>query len=139
MKVCYLAHPVAGDVADNMNRARQWLRYLIDTQPEIAFCAPWLPYLDVLDEDNPAHRERGMRDDLAIAERCDGIVLCGGRISSGMRRELDAIAALNGFAVDLTMCGAMPPWLARDVAMADDQRNAAEIAALFAQALRMIP
>ena len=33
-------------------------------------------------------RERGMRDDIAILERCDVILLVGGRISSGMEAEV---------------------------------------------------
>jgi hypothetical protein len=31
----------------------------------------------------------GVGDDCAVVERCDGIVLVGGRISSGMRREME--------------------------------------------------
>lgn len=34
-------------------------------------------------------REAGLVDDCAVVERCDGIVLVGGRISSGMRREME--------------------------------------------------
>lgn len=107
-QVVYLAHPVSGDVAANIARAMRWLRWLMDNEPDVAFCCPWLPYLDVLNEDNAEHRARGLRDDVEIAKRCDGIVLCGGRLSGGMALERDAVIAAGGFVIDLTGFGDEP-------------------------------
>lgn len=83
--VMYVAHPVSGDVEANLARARRWLRWLVDCYPGFAFCLPWMAYVQALDE--ATHRERGLRDDLEMLRRCDGIILVGGRLSSGMALE----------------------------------------------------
>jgi len=128
--VVYLAHPVAPTaeqaaeirllvadatdeevtttlVARNLGSARSWLRWLVE-HTDWAVCAPWMPYVEVLPDDGQI-RERGLRDDCAMAARCDAIVLCGGRVSSGMQRELDAVVAAGGAVIDLTAVGAHPP------------------------------
>ena len=102
--IVFLSHPLTGD-ADNVNRAHGWLRWLIDRVPDWAFVAAWLPYVDVLDDDQPEHRVRGMRDSCAVAARCDGIVLVGGRVSRGMRDEGVACVAAGGWVADLTFLG----------------------------------
>ncbi|MDQ3276637.1 MAG: hypothetical protein M3Q39_16805 [Actinomycetota bacterium] len=106
--VVYLAHPLGGDVEGNAARARRWLRWLMDSEPSVAFCCPWLPFVDVGDDDSPPARARGLRDDVAIAARCDGIVLCGGDVTPGMQLELDAVVAAGGWVADLTFLGAEP-------------------------------
>ena len=93
--VVYFAHPVgardAEGVAANLAAARLWFARLLDLWPAVALCAPWLPYLDVL-EDTGTNRERGLRDDLELVRRCDAIVLCGPRVSHGMELErLEAV------------------------------------------------
>jgi hypothetical protein len=95
-------------VKGNLARARRWLAALIANVPDVAWCMPWLPYLSVLEE-TPANRERGLRDDCAIAARCDGIVLVGGRVSSGMEREEMAVRYAGGWSLDATYFGKEPP------------------------------
>lgn len=126
MKVVYLAHPVAppcgcGDECDgiavgamgpvdcNCLGARRWLLWAIESHPDVAFCMPWLPYVDVMPDDGVANRERGMRDDIAMAIRCDEIWLVGGRVSRGMKKERDAMEAFGKTVVDLTHMGIEPP------------------------------
>lgn len=109
--VLYVAHPLApteeetsrigkitihGQLANsssialraNIDRALRWLAWLRKSFPETTFIAPWIASV-MSGEDNadPKQREAGLVDDCAAVERCDGIVLCGGRISSGMQRE----------------------------------------------------
>jgi len=115
MEIVYLAHPLGGDVDANAARARRWLRWLMDTCPQYAFCCPWLPFVDVgypddkrgpgaIDPDSmPEYRARCLRDDIAIAARCDGIVLVGDRVSPGMAQERDAVVASGGWVADLTI------------------------------------
>lgn len=101
-ELVYVAHPLSGDIAGNAARVRRWLRWLIDREPDVAFTCAWLPYVDVLDDAVPEHRARGLRDCLVTAERVNGIVLCGGVISSGMRQELQVVLAFGGWVADLT-------------------------------------
>lgn len=112
VNVWYLAHPVSGDVPANLARAGRWLRWLRLRCPHVTIIAPWLgPLLAGLENDSdPADRERGLRDCCAVVERCDGIILCGGRVSSGMQREVDALCAHGqGYVADLTSLGDEPP------------------------------
>lgn len=74
----------------NIQSALRWLAWLRKSFPEITFIAPWIA--DILagaDDSDPAARERGLVDCCAVVERCDGIVLVGGRVSTGMARERD--------------------------------------------------
>lgn len=92
--VLYVAHPLgapdARGIQANILRALRWLAWLRKTYPNITFIAPWIAaVLAGADDSDPAAREAGLVDDCAVVERCDGIVLCGGRISSGMRREME--------------------------------------------------
>lgn len=74
----------------NLERAMRWLSWLRRSFPETTFIAPWIAIvLSGADDSNPVVRERAMQDNFAVIERCDGIVLCGPRISEGMRREME--------------------------------------------------
>jgi hypothetical protein len=107
MKVLYLAHPVSGDITGNIIRARRWLRFFARHAPSVVVICPWLPDLEVLPlrDDVPDQRERGLQRCEAAAALCDGVVLAGGRISEGMRRE----AAVAKKVYDLTLLGPCPP------------------------------
>lgn len=109
MTLLYLASPVSGDVPNNLRRALRWLAYLTATRTE-HIIAPWIAGLMAGEDDNdPAQRERGLQTCVEAARRCDGIILVGGRISSGMRREMDAVREAGGRVIDLTHMGAEPP------------------------------
>lgn len=101
-EVVYLACPLGGDVAINAARARRWLRWLMDREPDVAFCCPWLPFVDVGNDDDDPYHARCLRDAIAIARRCNTIVLCGATISPGMRLELEAVLDAGGDVADLT-------------------------------------
>jgi hypothetical protein len=74
----------------NIQRALRWLAWLRKSFPRITFIAPWIATIESLHgDDSPEVREAGLVDDCAVVERCDGIVLCGGRVSVGMERELN--------------------------------------------------
>jgi len=77
-------------VKRNIERAMAWLAWLRRSFPGDTFMAPWIAScLAGADDDDAAQREAGLRDACAVVTRCDGIVLCGPRISSGMVRERD--------------------------------------------------
>lgn len=115
MKVVYMCHPVAGDIKGNLARAKRWLRWLEENYP-IAIVASWITECEVWDDNNPEQRAAGLERDKAVLERCDGIVLVGGRISNGMAIER-AHAESKGLPVtDMTGLGAEPPRGTIDVA-----------------------
>jgi hypothetical protein len=123
--VLYVAHPLAPTsecmapfTADdragareaalqaNLARAMRWLSWLRRSFPEVTFIAPWIAaVLSGEDDSDSAQREAGLVDADAVVPRCDGIVLCGGRISSGMMRE----RAVARRCWDLTDLGDQPP------------------------------
>jgi hypothetical protein len=80
----------------NLDRALRWLAWLRKSFPETTFIAPWIAsVLAGADDADPAQREAGLVDACAVVERCDGIVLCGPRISSGMRRKMEHGERMN--------------------------------------------
>lgn len=112
----------------NIARAMRWLDWLRRSFVETTFIAPWITsILAGADDSDPVQREAGMLDCLATVERCDGIVLVGDRISSGMRRETEhgthrLLSGCSWFSLaptlgdvpefqvyDLTKLGAEPP------------------------------
>lgn len=146
--ILYVAHPVSPTDAEmaiasgsistlptmtvainrNLKRAMRWLDWLRRSFPETTFVAPWIAsILAGADDSDPVQREAGMLDCLATIERCDGIVLVGDRISSGMRRETEhgthrLLSGCSWFSLaptlgdvpefqvyDLTKLGAEPP------------------------------
>lgn len=135
-RVLYMAHPLSplqGEIlaepsdfpesmrvelalTGNLHRALRWLAWLRATFPRVTFMAPWIATVQSLHgDDSSAVREAGLVDDCAVVERCDGIVLCGGRISSGMQIELahgtgHSWDRPDGFRVyDLVAIGREPP------------------------------
>lgn len=108
--VLYVAHPLgapdAAGVRANLERAMRWLAWLRRTFPETTFVAPWIASVLAGDDDaDPAQREAGLVDADAVIPRLDGVVLVGGRESSGMTRE----ATRARRAWDLTGLGDEPP------------------------------
>jgi hypothetical protein len=66
----------------------RWLSWLRRSFPETTFVAPWIAaVLSGEDDGDPKQREAGLVDADTLIPRVDGVVLCGGRISSGMERE----------------------------------------------------
>jgi len=109
--VIYMAAPVGArdpeTIDSNLERARRWLRWLVASVPW-AVSVPWMPYVETFDE-TPANRERGLRDDLTMLERCDAIVLCGGRVSAGMAMERDHAHRHGLRIISLVDLGEEPP------------------------------
>ena len=97
-------------VRRNVDRALDWLRWLV-IHTDWIVSAPWIPYALSLDDTNPADRSRGMHDSRAMAAVAGGIVLVGGRLSTGM--DSDRAGVINrrtpGPVVDLIDLGVRPP------------------------------
>jgi hypothetical protein len=98
----------------NVQNAHAWLRALV-LSTDMAIIAPWLPYIQALDDGNPEHRARGMRDSQAAAAHCTVAILVGGRISSGMREDAERVLRVGGDLIALQYLERPPTDLAQRV------------------------
>lgn len=78
-------------IAFNIERALRWWRWLHIGFPEVVWTMPWYAGVIASDDTVPELRERGLRDNCEVARRCDALMACGPRISSGIRREGTAL------------------------------------------------
>ncbi len=97
----YMAHPVAGDVAANLAKAKQWLRALQDANPTTVIIAPWITSCEIYDDD-PEQRAAGILRSCYAIEKCSAIILVGGGISVGMEIEMECAIRAGVFVYDLT-------------------------------------
>lgn len=109
MTLIYLAHPVGGDVAGNLRRARLWWQWIEAHRTNVAVVAPWVTSCEWQDDANPSEREAGLRRCEAVVARCDELWLVGGRISAGMERERQAALRAGVKVIDLIHLGADAP------------------------------
>jgi hypothetical protein len=90
MKICYIAHPIGGDVEGNLRDLRRIIRKINLEFPDVVPFCPY--YADVVSLDDSILRERGggLRNDIEIIERKipHEIWLTGLKISKGMRLEI---------------------------------------------------
>lgn len=109
----YVAHPVGALTRDgvmaNVARAQRWLRWLILSFPDVSFVVPWMPYVMVLDDHDPAQRARGMADGAEVLTRCDRIDLVGGDLTTGMEAELRLAMKLGHRVENHLKYGPEPP------------------------------
>ena len=109
--VYWMCHPLAGNVQDNLHRAKMWYCYLLHERHKLGFdvAADWILWCEVLDDTNPECRADGLRFDCAMVQKLDGVVLVGGRISGGMQQEAEAARNCGKPVKDLTHLGVVPP------------------------------
>jgi hypothetical protein len=93
-RIWYVGHPVrpvGGEtINSNLDSAEAFKRALQHRYQSDVFLAEYVEWIRTgIDDDAiPELRERGLERSCLVARRCDGIVLCGPRVSSGMVREL---------------------------------------------------
>ena len=92
-KLIYIASPYAGDIEANTAFAKKACRYAIH-QGHTPI-AVHLLYPQMLDDAEPTEREIGLRLGHRVLEVCDELWLCGGRVSSGMAREIEEAQQLG--------------------------------------------
>jgi hypothetical protein len=103
-RVVYLAAPFTGDPGGNLERARRWVAWLMEREPDVAVQCSWM----ALGEVPRDQVERVLLDCEALAATCEWIVLVGGRVTAGMERELQACIEGGGYVADLTSLGPDP-------------------------------
>jgi len=88
-KIIYIAHPIGGDVVENIKKVLSIVRDLSIENEVIPF-APYIVDVQALDDSNPIERGIGFTHNMAMFERgiIDEVWIYGGRISNGMATEI---------------------------------------------------
>ena len=92
----YICSPYSGDTQTNTLRAREYCRAAMEEG--YLPVAPHLYFPQFLDDTLPEERETGLCIFERLLVRCAEVWVFGGRISSGMKREM-ACAEANGIPV----------------------------------------
>lgn len=81
MKKVYICSPLGGDVSANLERAKQYARYVFSCG-----AAPVVPhfYALVLEDGNPEERQLGMQAGRSLLWLCDELWIFGDHVSAGM-------------------------------------------------------
>lgn len=100
----YLACPVSPTddetIESNLKRGLECLAWL--NRNGFKTIAPWIELCYALDDNDTIDREIGMAVDIVALKRCDGIIMVGPRISSGMAAERDIMIGLDRVVHDCT-------------------------------------
>lgn len=86
MKKIYVCSPLGGDISGNIDRVKEYAKYVLECGT-----APVVPhfYALILDDNQPAERELGLCAGKALLQRCDEIWVFGDEISEGMAQEIE--------------------------------------------------
>ena len=96
-KVVYIAHPISGHIALNLDRISDIARTLNLSGENIVPFAPYFLDVHCLDDDDPAERARGIQNDTywLMSGAIDEVWLYGDRISNGMLAEVKLAESLG--------------------------------------------
>ena len=91
MKIVYIAHPVSGNIKENVDRIISIVRFINLTMPDIIPFAPYIVDCLALDDINELERDRGIKNDVALLKAgfISEMWLYGDRISVGMKNEIE--------------------------------------------------
>src|SRR5690606_31901635 len=110
-KLWYLAHPLSAETPEEMESNRRnaeaWCTWVAKHFRGIIPIAPWVAFSRCLEE-TPLNRSWGLSMDKEVIRLCEGVILCGGRVSAGMREEL-ASKFTHQPVIDLTAFAYAPP------------------------------
>lgn len=97
MIIAYIAHPISGNVIENVGRIHAIIRHINLTEPDTVPFAPYLGDVMALDDNIPEERARGIRNDTELIRRTriDELRLYGPCISKGMLAEAQLAAAMG--------------------------------------------
>lgn len=97
MKIVYIAHPIGGDVRNNLEKIIGIIREInLNTPNVVPFAHYWVD-CHALNDDIPEERQRGINNAMELFSRkfIDELWLYGDRISNGMLAEIEACDRLN--------------------------------------------
>ncbi len=84
--IVYICSPYAGDVSENVENARKYSRFAVDSG-YIPF-TPHLLFPQFLNDDNPKERQLGLLFGNALMSKCSEVWVFGSHISAGMDAEI---------------------------------------------------
>lgn len=90
-KIAYIAHPVGGDVKNNMAEIAKIGRLINTLEPDVIPFAPYYFDLFCLNDHVPEERAKGLANGVVVFERrmITELRLYGSRISEGMKLEIE--------------------------------------------------
>ncbi len=96
MKIVYIAHPISGDVQNNLMKITVIVRKLNLQYSDVIPFVPYFVDCHALDDYIPKERARGIKNDREFFNRkiIDELWLFGNRISDGMVEEIK-LAKIN--------------------------------------------
>jgi hypothetical protein len=96
-KIAYIAHPIGGDVINNLNKIHVIVRTINLKEPKVVPFVPYYADVVSLDDNNPIERQRGIENGHTILESgiVDELRLYGAKISPGMKAEIELAVLCN--------------------------------------------
>ena len=96
-KVVYIAHPVGGDVDNNLEKIQGIVRQVNLFYPDVVPFASYVVDCMAMNDAHPEERERGIANNIALFHKgfIDELWLYGDRISAGMREEIKLAESLG--------------------------------------------
>ena len=90
MKIVYIAHPISGDIKENLEKIRLIVREINLTTVDVVPFAPYWLDCHALDDTVPEERTRGIKNDEALFRKgfIDELWVCG-RVSKGVATEIE--------------------------------------------------
>ena len=96
-KIVYIAHPVSGDVEENMKKILEICSKIHRENADIIPFAPYLVACQYLRDHVIEERELGIQANIELFKRnvIDEVWLFGPKISAGMKAEIELAKKLN--------------------------------------------
>ncbi len=90
MKIVYIAHPIGGDIKNNLSKIIDIIRQINLEEPEIIPFAHYWVDCHALNDNIEIERNRGIKNDVEFFNRkiIDELRLYGDKISKGMKAEI---------------------------------------------------
>lgn len=105
MKVVYIAHPISGNIKENLESIRRIVRNINLSNNDVVPFAPYWLDCHALNDSIPEERERGIKNDIELFNRdfIDEVWLYGDRVSNGMKAEIALAEKLGIPVLDFTL------------------------------------
>jgi hypothetical protein len=105
VKIAYIAHPISGDIENNLAKIRAIVREINLNEPGVVPFVPYYADIVSMDDSIPEERERGIRNDTHILNSglLDELRVYG-RISHGVAAEIAIAEKLNIPVVNFIEC-----------------------------------